>query len=138
MKSRKENSISSGDPLDRLRDFKIDKTIIDKLNFLGDTVKELKALIEERKKLRRKLMMDISDQINHVRSLLLQFDTLLVPNNSRERMSLENELSFLEKDKRTQELLEWQDLDRLKRELREAEEKYRDMLRSIGLLVALK
>ena len=109
----------SGDVLSRV--------ISDRVSFLKGTIGDLASLIEERQNLKADLQANIDDDLCQIQSTIyaLEQDMCGVIDKGRRRTWLEKQISELYKERRQQDLLQWQDTVKLKHEKRIAEKELR-------------
>ena len=96
------------------------QVISDRVSFLKGTIDELASLIEERRKLKANLQSNIDDDLCQIQSTIyaLEEDMCGVIDKGRRRTWLEKQISELYKERRQQDLLQWQDTVKLKHEKR--------------------
>ena len=105
----------------------LDQVISDRVSFLKGTIDELTTLITEREKLKADLQSNIDDDLCQIQSTIyaLEEDMCGVIDKGRRRTWLEKQISELYKERRQQDLLQWQDTVKLKHEKRIAEKELR-------------
>ena len=103
------------------------QVISDRVSFLKGTIDELTALIAERQSLKSDLQSNIDDDLCQIQSTIyaLEQDICGIIDKSKRRIWLEKQISELYKEKRQQDLLQWQDTVKLKHEKRIAEKELR-------------
>ena len=105
----------------------LSKVIFDRVSFLKGTIDDLTELIEERQKLKDNLQSNIDDNLCQIQNTIyaLEQDMCGVIDKGRRRTWLEKQISELYKERRQQDLLNWQDTVKLKHEKRIAEKELR-------------
>lgn len=106
------------------------KVIADRVTFLQNAIDEITTQIQERQKLKEFLNSDIDEKLCHNLTKIYELEFWNIPTRARRRISLEQQVAELYKEKRQHEVLHWQDTVMLKRELRNAERELRMALRS--------
>ena len=103
------------------------QVISDRVSFLKGTIDDLASLIEERQNLRVDLQANIDDDLCQIQNTIyaLEQDMCGVVDKSKRRIWLEKQISELYKERRQQDLSQWQDTVKLKHEKRIAEKELR-------------
>ena len=103
------------------------QVISDRVSFLKGTIDDLASLIEERQNLRVDLQANIDDDLCQIQNTIyaLEQDMCGVVDKSKRRIWLEKQISELYKERRQQDLSQWQDTVKLKHERRIAEKELR-------------
>ncbi len=112
------------------------RVISDRVSFLKGTIDELTALIEERQKLKDDLQSNIDDDLCQIQSTIyaLEQDMCGIIDKSKRRIWLEKQISELYRERRQQELSQWQDTVKLKHEKREAEKELRSAMLDLWMV----
>jgi hypothetical protein len=108
--------------------------ISNRVTFLKNTIDEITAQIHERQKLKELLNSDIDQKLCWAQTKKYELDFWNVVTRARRRISLEQQVAELYKEKRQQELSHWQDTVMLKRELRMAEKELRMALLDLWMM----
>ena len=114
----------------------LSQVISDRVSFLKGTIDELAGLIEERQKLKTDLQSNIDDDLCQIQSTIytLEQDMCGVIDKSKRRIWLEKQISELYKERRQQDLLQWQDTVKLKHEKRIAEKELRSAMLDLWMI----
>ena len=93
-------------------------------------------LIEERQKLKADLQSNIDEDLCQIQSTIyaLEQDMGGVIDKSKRRIWLEKQISELYKERRHQELSQWQDTVKLKHERRKAEKELRSAMLDLWMI----
>jgi DNA repair exonuclease SbcCD ATPase subunit len=105
----------------------------DKLKDLQNAVSEIKDMIDERKRLGHDVCNEIQEELCRASSFLQQFE---MPGAIRVGMEkirgvFEKEMFALRSERRKEVINEWEDITRLKMELREHTERMEDLRRKL-------
>jgi hypothetical protein len=105
----------------------LSKLLTDRLYLIKDEISEISQQIDERQKLKQSLNSEIDQRVCEVQNVIygLELDMGNQIDKSRRRISLEQQIGELYKEKRQGELSHWQDTVMLKRELRKADKELR-------------
>ena len=114
----------------------LSKAISDRVSFLKETTHDLASLIEERQKLRSALQSNIDHNLCQIQSTIyaLEQDMCGVIDKDRRRTWLEKQISELYKERRQQDLSQWQDTVKLKHERRAAEKELRSAMLDLWMI----
>ena len=112
------------------------QVISDRISFLKGTIDELAALIEERQGLKADLQSNIDDNLCQIQSTIyaLEQDMCGVIDKGKRRTWLEKQISELYRERRQQELSQWQDTVKLKHERRKAEKELRSVMLDLWMI----
>ena len=112
------------------------QVISDRVSFLKGTIDELASLIEERQSLKADLQSNIDDDLCQIQNTIyaLEQDMCGVIDKGRRRTWLEKQISELYKERRQQDLLQWQDTVKLKHERRNAEKELRSAMLDLWMI----
>jgi hypothetical protein len=111
------------------RGFEIDSYLIDRTDAARQRTAQLRKELEGRLALHRKFVSEIDSQVLYCQTSLSRFTGWGVGYNTGvdvKRNHLERQLQQLRAERRNAELRAWQDLVKLRGELREAQREYRD------------
>jgi len=114
------------------------KVISDRVSFLRKSIEEISRQIQERQKLKEALNSNIDEELCHTKTALYELDTYgniaNSLNSGKRRISLENMLAALHKEKRHHKLSHWQDTVMLERELRNMEKELHSAMRDLWMV----
>ena len=112
------------------------KVISDRVTLTNKTIDELTALIEERRMLKDDLNSTIDDELCEIQSTIyaLELDMCGVIDKSNRRISLEQQICALYKEKRQHKLSHWQDTAKLKHERRKVEKELRSAMLDLWMV----
>jgi len=112
------------------------QVISDRVSFLKKTTDDLALLIEERQELKSALQSNIDNNLCQIQSTIyaLEEDMCGVIDKGRRRTWLEKQISELYKERRQQDLLQWQDTVKLKHERRKAEKELRSAMLDLWMI----
>ena len=109
----------------------LDRLLSDKINLLREQIQDIKNEIHLRKRLAKKAITEIDEQICKVRTLIYELN---VNGTLRgKRADLEREILILEREKHNQKIQCWKDIERLKRELRQVKKEYKEVVRKASV-----
>jgi len=114
------------------------KSISDRISFLKKSIDEIYELLQERYRLKECLNADIDERTCQILTKLYRlghYDENPWANTSNaRRISLEQQITELYKERRQQELGHWQDSVMLKKELRNMEKELLSALRDLWMV----
>ena len=105
----------------------LDRILSDKIDLLREQIQDIKDEITLRKLLANKAITEIDEQICKTRTLTYELDTCGALRGKR--ADLEKQIQALELEKQNQKIKCWNDVERLKRELRQIKKEYREAVR---------
>lgn len=114
----------------------LSKLLADRIYLIKDEVSEISQQIDDRQRLKQSLDTEIDLRVCEVQTVIyhLELDMGEKIDKSRRRISLEQQIGELYKEKRQGELSNWQDTVMLKRELRKAEKELRSATLDLWML----
>jgi len=114
----------------------LSKLLADRLYLIKYEVSEISQQIDDRQRLKESLDSEIDQRVCEVHTVIydLELDMGGLIDKSRRRISLEQQIGELYKEKRQGELSNWQDTVMLKRELRKAEKELRSATLDLWML----
>lgn len=105
----------------------LDWILADKISLLKEQIQDIKNEIGLRKQLAQKAIAETDDQICKVRTLIYELDACGALQGKK--TDLERQVQNLELEKQNQKIRCWNDIEGLKRELRQVRKEYRDAVR---------
>jgi len=106
----------------------------EKLQDLRETVTEIQVMIEERKKLGKEVCKEIEEELTRAWQFLREFERPGAIRTGLERIRgvYEQELFALKSERRKEMVAEWEDIARLRKDLREHSERMNDAKRRLS------
>ncbi len=114
----------------------LDRLLSDKISLLREQIQDIRNEIDLRKQLAKDAITEIDEQICKVKTLLYEPDACGTPQGRK--TELEKQIQTLELGKQNQKIQCWNDIEGLKRELRQTKREYREAVRRAsvaGILV---
>ena len=105
----------------------LDRLLSDKIDLLREQIQDIKDEITLRKQLANTAITEIDEQICKTRTLSYELDTCGASRGKR--ADLEKQIQALEIEKQNQKIQCWNDIESLKRELRQLKKEYREATR---------
>ena len=109
------------------------EVISGRIQFLKETISEIKTQVTQRQDLKDKLSYGIDLDICEIRTAVYDLEAS-VKQDQQDKNPLERQIVELRMEKRRLELSSWQDMITLNRELREAEKELRSALLDLWML----
>jgi len=114
----------------------LDRLLTDKVSLLREQIQDIRNEIDLRKRLAKDTITEMDEQICKVKTLLYEPDAWGTPQGRK--TELEKQIQALELGKQNQKIKCWNDIEGLKRELRQTKREYREAVRRAsvaGILV---
>jgi SMC interacting uncharacterized protein involved in chromosome segregation len=115
-------------PLDEIA-----SSLHDKLQDLQEIVADIESMIDERKSLGHKVCLDIEQELARANSFLREFEQPGAIRVGLEKIRgvFEREIFALRSEKRRELIKEWEDIARLKKDIREHSERMKEIQRKL-------
>jgi len=109
------------------------KSLTEKLQDLRETVTEIEGMMEQRKELGKEVCKEIEDELTRAWQFLREFERPGAIRAGLERIRgvYEQELFALKSERRKEIIQEWEDIARLKKDMREHSERMKDLKRKL-------
>lgn len=116
----------------------LDEVLEDKIKSLQETIKQIEAQIERRKKIKESNTYRIMTDSCAANSELLNLPEWIFQAFDKKRLVLEQQLFRLKKEERDEDTALWKDIQLLHKDLAEAKKEYQTMLSKIQSLIPKK